>query len=142
MPPGRDEILTKSGNVQFGKPVPKFRFVSLDDRKEIYTNRRLLGTTYLIDFWGTWCAPCIREIPEIQEAYDKYREAGFQILSVAMRDEKESIEAFREDRYSMPWMHTLVSGARHNAVKRAFEIDGYPRPILVNGEGKIYCRRR
>ena len=123
--------------VQFGKPVPKFRFVSLDDRKEIYTNRRLLGTTYLIDFWGTWCAPCIREIPEIQDAYDKYREAGFQILSVAMRDEKEAIEAFREERYSMPWMHTIVSGARHNAVKRAFEIDGYPRPILVNGEGKI-----
>ena len=123
--------------VQFGKPVPKFRFVSLDDRKEIYTSRRLLGTTYLIDFWGTWCAPCIKEIPEIQDAYDKYREDGFQILSVAMRDEKEAIEAFREERYSMPWMHTLVSGARHSAVKRAFEINGLPHPILVNGEGKI-----
>lgn len=123
--------------VQYGKSVPKFRFVSLDDRRVIYTKRGLLGTTYLIDFWGTWCAPCIREIPEIQDAYDKYREAGFQILSVAMRDEKEAIEAFREERYSMPWMHTIVSGARHNAVKRAFEIDGYPRPILVNGEGKI-----
>ena len=95
--------------VQFGKPVPKFWFVSLDDRRVIYTNRSLLGTTYLIDFWGTWCAPCIKEIPEIQDAYDKYRKSGFQVLSVAMQDEKEEIEAFREDRYSMPWMHTLVS---------------------------------
>ncbi len=123
--------------VQFGKPVPKFSFVSLDDRKVIYTNRRLLGTTYLIDFWGTWCAPCIKEIPEIQDAYDKYREAGFQVLSVAMRDEKEAIEAFRKDRHSMPWMHTLVGDARNNAVRSAFEINGLPRPILVNGEGKI-----
>ena len=123
--------------VQVGKPVPKFLFVSLDDRKVIYTNRRVLGTTYLIDFWGTWCAPCIKEIPEIQDAYDKYREAGFQVLSVAIRDEKEAIEAFRKDQYSMPWMHTLVSDARNNAVKAAFEIDGLPRPILVDGEGKI-----
>lgn len=123
--------------VQSGKSVPKFSFVSLDDRKVIYTNRRLLGTTYLIDFWGTWCAPCIREIPEIQDAYDKYREAGFQILSVAMQDDKEAIEAFRKGRYSMPWMHTLVSDFRNNAVKAAFEINGFPRPILVNGEGKI-----
>ena len=123
--------------VQFGKPVPKFSFVSLDDRKVIYTDRRLLGTTYLIDFWGTWCAPCIEEIPEIQDAYDKYRESGFQILSVAMQDEKEAIETFRKDRYSMPWMHTLVSDARNNAVKAAFEINGFPRPILVNGEGQI-----
>ena len=80
--------------VQVGKPIPKFSFVSLDDRNLFYTNRRLLGTTYLIDFWGTWCAPCIREIPEIQDAYDKYHESGFQILSVAMQDEKEAIEAF------------------------------------------------
>ena len=123
--------------VQVGKPIPKFSFVSLDDRNLFYTNRRLLGTTYLIDFWGTWCAPCIREIPEIQDAYDKYHEAGFQILSVAMQDEKEAIEAFRRDRYSMPWMHTLVGDFRNNAVKAAFEINGYPRPILVNGEGKI-----
>ncbi|MDE2826783.1 MAG: thioredoxin-like domain-containing protein [Bacteroidota bacterium] len=123
--------------VKFGKPVPKFSFVSLDDRKVIYTNRRLLGTTYLIDFWGTWCGPCIKEIPEIQDAYHKYHEAGFQILSVAMQDEKEAIEAFRKDRYSMPWMHTLVSDFRNNGVKAAFEINGLPRPILVNGEGKI-----
>ena len=123
--------------VQVGKPIPNFSFVSLNDRNLFYTNRRLLGTTYLIDFWGTWCAPCIREIPEIQDAYDKYHEAGFQILSVAMQDEKEAIEAFRRDRYSMPWMHTLVGDFRNNAVKAAFEINGYPRPILVNGEGKI-----
>ena len=123
--------------VQLGKPVPKFSFVSLDDRKVIYTDRRLLGTTYLIDFWGTWCGPCIKEIPEIQDAYDKYHEAGFQILSVAMQDEKEAIKAFRKDRYSMPWMHTLVSDFRNNGVEAAFEINGLPRPILVNGEGKI-----
>ena len=123
--------------VQVGKPVPEFSFVSLDDRKVIYTNRRLLGTTYLIDFWGTWCAPCIKEIPEIQDAYDKYRESGFQILSVAMQDEKGAIEAFRKDRYSMPRMHTFVSDARNNAVEAAFEINSLPRPILVNGEGKI-----
>ena len=37
----------------------------------------------------------------------------------------------------MPWMHTLVGDFRNNAVKASFEINGYPRPILVNGEGKI-----
>ena len=64
-----------------GKRVPEFTFVSLDDPSEIFTDRGLLGRTYLIDLWGTWCKPCVAEIPALEEAYDRYKESGFEILS-------------------------------------------------------------
>ena len=123
--------------LQVGNPIPRFSFVSLDNSAVSFTNRSLLGSVYLIDFWGTWCAPCIAEIPVMQDAYHKYREAGFQILSVAMNDDRDAIKRFREERYAMAWMHTRVSRARNNAIEAAFEITGIPRPILVDEEGRI-----
>ncbi len=123
--------------LQVGNPIPRFSFVSLDNSAVSFTNRSLLGTVYLIDFWGTWCGPCIAEIPVMQDAYHKYHEAGFQILSVAIKDDRDAIKRFREERYAMAWMHTRVSRARNSAVEAAFEITGVPRPILVDEEGRI-----
>ena len=123
--------------MQAGNPVPKFSFSSLDDPSVTITNGSLRGSTYLIDFWGTWCAPCIEELPSLQQAYDRYRESGFEILSIALLDSHEDIQEFRKDRYPMPWLHTLVAREDDRSVRAMFEITGIPRPILVNEEGII-----
>lgn len=123
--------------LQAGNPVPQFSFVSFDDPGVTITSAGLRGQVYLLDFWGTWCAPCIEEIPHLDEAYDKYGESGFEILSVAFLDDPVDIEQFRQDRYPMPWLHTRVAREDDESVRDLFEITSFPRPILVGADGII-----
>ncbi|MCY4672921.1 MAG: TlpA disulfide reductase family protein [Bacteroidetes bacterium] len=123
--------------LQTGNPVPQFSFVSFDDPTVTITNADLQGQVYLLDFWGTWCAPCIREMPYLEEAYDRYSDSGFEILSVAFLDDPEDIEQFREDRYPMPWLHTRVAREDDSSIRDLFEITSFPRPILVDEDGII-----
>ncbi len=123
--------------LQAGNPVPQFSFVSFDDPTVTITNADLQGQVYLLDFWGTWCAPCIKEIPYLEEAYDGYSDSGFEILSVAFLDGPEDIEQFREDRYPMPWFHSRVAREDDSSVRDLFEITSFPRPVLVDEDGII-----
>ena len=123
--------------LQAGNPVPEFSFVSFDDPNVTITDRGLRGRIYLLDFWGTWCAPCIKEIPDLERVYADYHERGFEILSVSMRDDRADVVEFREDRYPMPWMHAWVSRQEDGKVRKLFEIKGFPRPVLVDTTGII-----
>ena len=124
-----------------GKRVPEFTFVSLDDSTDIFTDRDLLGRTYLIDLWGTWCVPCVSEIPALEEAYDRFKDSGFEILSVAFHNAPEEIRQFRNEQYAMPWLHTVVGEQDNESVTKAFELTGYPKPILVNERGTIVAMK-
>ena len=123
--------------LQTGNPVPQFSFVSFDDPTVTITNVDFQGRVYLIDFWGTWCAPCIKEIPHLEEAYDRYSDSGFEILSVAFLDDPVDIKQFRENRYSMPWLHTRVAREDDRSIRDLFELTSFPRPILVDEDGFI-----
>ena len=124
-----------------GKRVPEFTFVSLDDSTDIFTDRDLLGRTYLIDLWGTWCKPCVAEIPALEQAYDRFKDSGFEILSVAFHNAPEEIRRFRKEQYAMPWLHTVVGEQDNESVAKAFELIGYPKPILVNERGTIVAMK-
>ena len=123
--------------LQAGNPVPQFSFVSFDDPTVTITNVNFRGQVYLLDFWGTWCAPCIKEIPHLEEAYDTYSDSGFEILSVAFLDDPVDIKQFRENRYSMPWLHTRVAREDDRSIRELFELTSFPRPILVDEDGII-----
>ncbi len=120
-----------------GNPVPEFSFVSFDDPTVTITNIDFEGQVYLLDFWGTWCAPCIEELPYLEEAHDMYSDSGFEILSIALLDTREEIEQFREDNYSMPWLHTLLAWGEYSSIMDLFELTRFPKPILVDEGGII-----
>ena len=123
--------------LQAGSPVPEFSFVSFDDPTVTITNVDFEGQVYLLDFWGTWCAPCIEEMPYLEDAYARYNESGFEILSIAFLDTREEIEQFREDNYPMPWLHTRMTWEDYSSVTDLFEVTRFPKPILVDEDGII-----
>jgi thiol-disulfide isomerase/thioredoxin len=125
--------------IEKGKPVPAFRAPSLDDPASAYTEASLRGKVYLIDFWATWCLPCISEFPGLTKLYEQYHGKGFEILSYSIDSKPELVRQFRKDRFAMPWLHAIDPQLREvqSPTARAFEVISIPRPVLVDAGGVI-----
>jgi thiol-disulfide isomerase/thioredoxin len=124
-------------NIIDGKPVPEFAFTSLDDSTATVTPDRLRGRIYLIDFWATWCSPCVHEMEKLHEAYQQYKDRGFTILSVSFDRKPEDVSEFRHKKWPMPWFNAFVAGGFASDTAKAFEVVGIPKPILVGKDGTI-----
>lgn len=123
--------------IMVGNPVPSFEVVLEDGNGTVVTNETMKGKYYLIDFWATWCGPCVGEMPELHEAYREFEGENFEVLSLSFDSGFEKVVSFRENRYPMPWLHTFVEGGFRNELSERFEVSGIPKPVLVNPEGII-----
>ncbi len=132
------ERLSSNKNVAVGKTVPKFSWVSINDPKTTYTNESFKGKIYLIDFWATWCVPCVEEMEHLHKAYEKLKSKNFEILSVTFDATPEVVLNFRRGKWNMPWLHVILDKESDRLVSKEFEVIGVPKPILVDGNtGKI-----
>jgi thiol-disulfide isomerase/thioredoxin len=128
--------------IQPGKPVPSFEveILASADPSDIGTkvsDKSMRGQWYLIDFWATWCGPCVGEMPNLHDAFDEFSGRNFTILSLSFDGDFDKVRAFRKDRYAMPWMHAFVEGNFKSDLANTFEVQGIPKPVLVNPQGEI-----
>lgn len=127
-------------NTAVGKEIPEYSFNSIDNPDQTFTKSKLLGKTYLIDFWGTWCTPCVAEMPTLHKVYEKYKSKGLEIISVAA-DEKENVTAFRSKKWAMPWLNTvLLKNEKSDELLKMFGVYSYPSAFLVSAQGIILAR--
>ena len=117
--------------------IPDYEVTSFEDPKEKYSKRSMLGKVYLIDFWFTTCGPCIGEMPYLHKAYEKYKNKGLDILSLAI-DSEELVKIFRKYKWKMPWKNSVIS--RNEKILEDFEVKGFPTTILVGVDGKVLTK--
>ena len=129
------ERFTPVITIGVGKNVPAFKVKALGDTTRIYSNETFKGKLVLLDFWATWCGPCVGEMDILHKAYEKYKSKDFEILSLSLDQKPEDVVKFRQDKWKMPWLHTFVTNDKN--LTGAFEIVAIPRPLLVDGTGKI-----
>lgn len=126
-----------------GSKVPEFAFVSMDDPSHTITPDQLLGTSYLISFWATWCGPCITKMEDLHRMYEHYAEDDFEILSVSIDFQEEHATQFRADKWPMPWLNAYVHDwTTDDEVLKMFEVIGIPKTILVDSNGNIIAVER
>ena len=121
--------------IAVGKAVPVFKVKSLEDTAKFITNDTFQGKVYMLDFWATWCGPCVGEMEKLHMAYDKFKSKNFQILSLSLDQKPGDVTKFRGDKWKMPWLHTFVTDDK--ALTNAFEVIAIPRPLLVDVNGTI-----
>ena len=99
------------------------------------------GKVVLVDFWATWCGPCIGEIPNMTKMYEKYNAAGFEILGYSIDDDLDRLHKFEEDR-KLPWKtasRKLTQDAEKDYViiSEYYGVNAIPTMVLVGKDGKV-----
>lgn len=123
--------------VKIGRPVPEFSISSLSDSSKIWSNDSFKGKYYMIDFWATWCGPCVGEMQYLQDAYSEFKDRNFTMLSISLDSSPEDVVKFREGKWPMPWHQAFAPGGWNNKVVSAFGVIAIPNPILVDPSGKV-----
>ena len=108
------------------------RLDGAEDRLSAYR-----GRVVLINFWATWCAPCVDVLPELRELVAELPTDRFALLGISVDEEFETVEAFRE-REPMPWTNWHVG--IESDITRAWAVRGFPTYVLVDGQGVILAR--
>ena len=97
------------------------------------------GKITLIDFWASWCGPCLRQVPDLMDAYDLYHDKGFEIFGVSVDSKEEKWKASIE-KYEMPWPN--VSDLKGWGSKTAADYNAtfIPFNVLLDSDGKIIAK--
>jgi cytochrome c biogenesis protein CcmG/thiol:disulfide interchange protein DsbE len=114
-----------------GFAAPDFTLEMLDGREMTLSNLR--GQVILVNFWATWCPPCRKEMPAIQEVYDRYRDQGFVVLAVDLGDGDDQVRRFIEQ---MELTFPILMD-RDRDVSRHYRILSIPTTYFVDRSGVI-----
>jgi peroxiredoxin len=120
-----------------GKAAPDFSATALDGRSVSLSSLR--GSVVLVDFWATWCQPCLDELPALKRTYRRYRSRGFEILGVSVDDDRDAVREFVEA-HGVTWPTVARGEGMLDPLARQYGVRAIPTSFLVGADGRILAR--
>lgn len=114
--------------IAVGTEILDFSAETLSGETVLLSDVRADSEVVLLEFWASWCGPCISEIPHMKEAYATYKEKGFEIVSFTIDDTREDwVEA--SDEHELPWLNLGMGPAEEAPVM--YNVTGVPKNYLI-----------
>lgn len=131
----------QQSKIEVGQQAPEIALSKTDGSS--FSLSSLKGKVVLIDFWATWCAPCVGEQPELKTLYetfsDQVKGQKFEILGVSLDKNKESWQK-AIDRFGIGWIQVSDLKFWKSPVAKAYEIEELPFNVMIDGQGKIIAK--
>jgi|GEM_PF-2630655 len=122
--------------LETGKPSLPFDATTLDDIK-VAVPTSYKGKVLLLDFWATWCPPCVTEVPHVLAAYQKHHAAGFEILGISLDEDKDKLAAFLKEK-NINWQQVCDGLGWKAAIAKLYNVRSIPATFLIDGDtGRI-----
>ena len=126
------EVSPRTSRNQFvNQSAPDFRV--MDIRGEELTLEQYRGQVVLLDFWATWCGPCIAEMPNVKLAYAKHRDRKFQIIGISLDSSIAPLEAYIQ-KEGIEWRQYLDSTGQIGSL---YGVRAIPSTFLIDGAGIV-----
>lgn len=122
-----------ANNAYVGKPIG-LKFTAADGAP--FDIEKLRGKVVLVDFWATWCGPCMKEVPNVVAAYEKYHSKGFEIVGISLDKNKDTMLNVTKQK-SMTWPQYFDGKGWGNEVSTRFGIRSIPSMWLVDKKGIV-----
>ena len=124
--------------VELGHRAPAFSMRASDG--QTISNQSLAGKVVLIDFWATWCGPCVRALPEIKKIYKRWKDnEDFLLLGASLDTSRGAMAKFVRSR-KMPWPQVFDGRGWKMRLAQAFDVHSIPTLIVLDGQGRIRYR--
>jgi thiol-disulfide isomerase/thioredoxin len=124
-------LLRRLDNV--GKPLD-MKFAAVDGREVDISQMK--GKVVLIDFWATWCVPCVGEIPLLKDTYEKFHSRGFDIVGISSDKDEKALKNFVQQ-HNLLWPEYFERQSSKNKFNAEFVIDAIPTLWLVDKKGNL-----
>ena len=89
----------------------------------------------LVEFWASWCGPCIAEIPHLKAAYQRFNAQGFEIVAFNLDDDREAWRKASEEDYNIEWLNVSDELAFESPVAEMYRVNAIPASFLVRNDG-------
>jgi len=120
-----------------GKVFPAFAEKNLDGLPLVLAEFK--GKIVLVDFWATWCGPCVAELPNVLAAYEKFHAKGFEVVGISLDQNRAALTGFIKEK-NMKWPQYFDGLGWKNKLAEQYGIQSIPATFLLDGDGKIIAK--